>query len=213
MKFDSLIKAVYAEPFFETGLLLAGDVDPNDVRRQLSRWVEAGRVEQLRRGLYTLAPPHRKIEPHPFEVANHLRRGSYVSTHSALDHFGMIPERVERVTSVGRGRPRVWETPLGTYEIRHLDPKLMFGFEPMRVGNGREALVALPEKALLDLVYLQPWGDRFDFLESLRLQHLETLDLRRLHALAERSGKPKLRRAAMHIAELARLEAEEFEEL
>ena len=50
--------------------MLAGDVDPTDVRRQLSRWVTAGRLYRLRRGLYALAPPFQKVLPHPFLVAN-----------------------------------------------------------------------------------------------------------------------------------------------
>ena len=64
-----LIAIVGEESLFETGLLLAGEVDPNDVRRQLSRWVKAGRLYQLRRGLYALAPPFQKVKPHPFVVA------------------------------------------------------------------------------------------------------------------------------------------------
>ncbi len=51
MKFQDLIAIVAEEPVFETGLLLAGPGDPAHVRRQLSRWVSAGRVQQLRRGL------------------------------------------------------------------------------------------------------------------------------------------------------------------
>src|SRR5689334_4820969 len=39
MRFEDLLETVDREPVFETGLLLAGDVDPADVRRQLSRWV------------------------------------------------------------------------------------------------------------------------------------------------------------------------------
>ena len=57
MEFRHLLQVVGDEPAFETGLLLAGDVAPADVRRQLSRWVKAGRLYQLRRGLYALAPP------------------------------------------------------------------------------------------------------------------------------------------------------------
>ena len=72
MKFDSLLEAVGDEPVFETGLLLAGDVDPVAVRHQLSRWMETGRIYRLRRGLYSLAPPFRKILPHPFLVANRM---------------------------------------------------------------------------------------------------------------------------------------------
>ena len=96
MKFDDLLTAVGNEPLFETGLLLACDVDPRHVRRQLSRWTSAGRLVQLRRGLYALAPPWRKQSPHPFLIANHLAPGSYVSGASALAFAGAIPENVPR---------------------------------------------------------------------------------------------------------------------
>ena len=43
MRFDDLLAVGADEPVFETGLLLAGDRDPGDIRRQLSRWVAAGR--------------------------------------------------------------------------------------------------------------------------------------------------------------------------
>ena len=93
MKFQDLIAIVAEEPVFETGLLLAGPGDPAHVRRQLSRWVRAGRVQQLRRGLYALAPPWRKRIPHPFLVANRLAPDSYVSGLSALAFAHAIPER------------------------------------------------------------------------------------------------------------------------
>ena len=57
MKFEEAVDIVSEEPLFETGLLLAGDIDPADLRRQLSRWTRSGRIHQLRRGLYVLAPP------------------------------------------------------------------------------------------------------------------------------------------------------------
>ena len=124
MDFGELLQAVGEEPAFESGLLLAGDVNPHDVRRQLSRWVRAGRLYQLRRGLYALAPPFQKVKPHPFLVANHLVRGSYVSLQSALAHYGLIPEHVPVTTSVTTGRPGRWQTPLGTYDFRHVQSRL-----------------------------------------------------------------------------------------
>ena len=48
MKFEQLLEIVGDEPVFETGLLLAGDQDPPDVQRQLSRWVKIGRPYQKR---------------------------------------------------------------------------------------------------------------------------------------------------------------------
>jgi hypothetical protein len=47
----------------------------------------------------------------------------------------------------------------------------------------------------------------------LRLQNLEILDIGRLHHFAERSGKPKWRRAAAVLETLARREAQEYEPL
>ena len=104
MIFRDLVEIVADEPLFETGLLLAGAVDAADLRRQLSRWTRGGRIQQLRRGLYALAPPWRKRTPHPFLVANRLAPGSYVSGLSALAFAHVIPEHVVEVTSVTAGR-------------------------------------------------------------------------------------------------------------
>ena len=100
MEFNRVIEIVQDEPVFETGLLLAGHVDPNNIRRQLTRWTKSGRIYQLRRGLYALAPPYQKVKPHPFYVANRLVRGSYVSCQSALTFYGLIPESVPTAVSV-----------------------------------------------------------------------------------------------------------------
>lgn len=213
MKFAELLQIVADEPVFETGLLLAGEADPADVRRQLSRWRRSGRLVQLRRGWYTPAPPFRKIEPHPFLVANRIAPGSYVSCQSALAFHGLIPEGVVAVTSVTAGRSRRWTGALGRFEYRHLRRNLLWGFRRVAVGRGQEAFVAGPEKALLDLVYLEPAGDSPAYLAELRLQSLERLDLEELATQARRFGKPKLARAAAEIARLAHAEAAEYEAL
>lgn len=210
MKFEELVEIVGDEPVFETGLLLAGTAERADVQRQLSRWVKAGRLYQLRRGLYALVPPYRKIRPHPFVIANRLAQGSYVSLQSALAHYGLIPEYVPVTTSVTAGRPGRWHTPLGSYEFRHLQAELLRGYRLTPLGEDQEAFLATPEKALLDLIYLEPAGDSPEYLGELRLQHLETVSLDELHRQAEASGKPKLARAARIVAQLAEAEALEY---
>jgi predicted transcriptional regulator of viral defense system len=213
MKFEDLLELVGDDPLFETGFLLAGDVDPAGIHRQLSRWVRAGRLDQLRRGLYVVAPPFQRVRPHPFMVANRLVPGSYVSLQSALAHASLIPESVPVTTSVTTGRPGRWDTPLGTYVFRHIQPDFLTGFRRTPLVGKMEALLATPEKALLDLIYLEPDGDSPAYLAELRLQNLDGLDLNELRRLAEAAGKPKLRRAADQIARLAETEAEEYEAL
>lgn len=203
MLFEDLLSIVGREPVFDTGILLAGDVDPNYLRRQLSEWVNTGKLWQLRRGLYALAPPYQKVKPHPFLVANRLAPGSYVSLQSALAHYGLIPEFVVTITSVTIRRPGEWETPLGNYIYRHIRSELFFGYERQQVDREQFAFIAKPEKALLDLVYLQPGGEEFAYLESLRLQGLDQINTSSLQQIAKRVGKPKLLRAAQNIAVIA----------
>lgn len=206
MEFTGLLDVVGNEPVFETGLLLAGRVDPNDVRRQLSRWTKAGRLYQLRRGLYALAPPFQKVKPHPFVVANCMVRSSYVSLQSALRHYSLIPDIVSVTTSVTTSRPNQWETPLGVYVFRHVKTELFVGYRLLDLGGNQQAFVATPEKALLDLVHLQPGGDAHEYLQELRLQNLDALDLDELQHQAELASSPKLRRAAAFVTELAQAE-------
>lgn len=213
MTFSDLLRLVSDQPLFETGFLLAGDLDPADARRQLSRWTRSGKIVQLRRSVYTLSRPYRRVEPHPFLIANSLVRPSYVSLQSALAYHGLIPEHVAVVTSVARARPGRRTTPLGEFDFRHLRSGLFFGFRPFEVVAAQMALVALPEKALLDLAALTPGADEAGFLEGLRLQNLERLDRDRLARFAAEAGSPKLRRAAVVLQRLAEREAEEYEEL
>ncbi len=197
MRFASLLAAVGDEPVFETGFLLAGDVNAADLRRQLSRWVTSGRLVQLRRGLYALAPPYRKMEPHPFLVANRLVRGSYVSLQSALAHHGLIPEHVPVTTSCTTGRPQQRENAFGAFEYHHCPPGRLSGFRAIDLGGGQEVLVATPTRALADLIRLVPGADSAGYLSELRLANLEKLDL------AELGDRPKLRRAFQRLSALA----------
>jgi predicted transcriptional regulator of viral defense system len=203
MEFTHLLDIVGNEPVFETGLLLAGAVDSKDVRRQLSRWTKAGRLYQLRRGLYALAPPFQKVKPHPFVVANRMMRGSYVSLQSALGYYGLIPDVVPVTTSITTDRPGQWQTPLGVYTFRHIKTGWFVGYRLVDLGGNQQAFVATPEKALLDLVHLQPGGDSAEYLQELRLQGMERLDLEELQHQAGLASSQKLRQAAAFVIQLA----------
>jgi predicted transcriptional regulator of viral defense system len=202
MKWEMLLGLVGSEPVFPSAFLLAGNVSASQVRLQLSRWVKAGRLLQLRRGLYALAPVWRKVEPHPFLVANRLRRGSYVSVQAALAFHGMIPEHVPVVTSVGPGRPETVRTPLGPFQFTHLAEGMLFGYTQVEVAPRQSAFVASPEKALLDLIHLTPGADSPEYLRELRLQNPDAIDVLVINDLALRSGKPKLIRAARLVGPL-----------
>jgi predicted transcriptional regulator of viral defense system len=211
MRYSQLLDIVGPEPLFETSLLVAGNVSKYQSQRRLTDWSQAGKVRRLRRGLYVLPKTVRAVEPHPYVIANKLVAGSYVSLEMALGYYSLIPEHVAVITNVTTGRPGEWENEFGRFFYRHLHPRYFFGMEYRNIIKKECAYIAYPEKALLDLIYLRRGGDSTDFIQSLRLQHLEQLDLDRLQQFATRFNKPKLHRAALIIRQLVEIEAAEYE--
>lgn len=195
MKLTRLLERVPPNGLFRTGQILAGERAPAHVRRQLDRWVKGGRVLRLRRGVYLLASPYARTTAHPFAIAGALQRASCVSLHSALAYHGMIPEHVPVTTSVSAGRPEELSTPCGRFQFRHLAPRHLFGFAEVEVARDQRVLLAGPEKALVDLLYLTPYCDRVPFLRELRLAPADALDPAKLHAAVTRTGSRKVARA------------------
>lgn len=203
MEFAELLGTVGRLPVFRASLLEAGDIRRQALRVQLSRWVRSGKLIQIRRGVYTLAPPHRQVDPHPFLVAQALRKNSYVSLQSALAFHGLIPEHVSAVTCVTTGRAEVLNTALGSFIFRHFAPGYFFGYVQVTLWPDQYAFVATAEKAILDLLYLTPGGEREEYIRELRLQNLETLRMAGLKDAAIRMARPKLMRALQVLKELA----------
>jgi hypothetical protein len=150
--------------------------------------------------LYALAPPYRRTEPHPFLVANHLVRGSYVSLHSALAHHGLIPEYVPVITSVTTGRPQRRDNAFGSFEYHSCPRDRLTGYRVETLGGGQEALVATPAKALADLIHLVPGADSAAYLSELRLTNLDKLHPAELQPKV--GDRPKIRRALRRLAGL-----------
>ncbi len=159
-------------------------------------------IIRLRRGVYNLAAPDRKFDPHPFIIANAMKAASYVSLQSALAYYGLIPEYTPVVTSVTTGRPEQLETALGNYFFSHVKKAWFHGYRKIEVSPGQLAFMATPEKSLLDLIYLTPGADDPDYLRELRLQSFDQLDGEVLNKIAGASRSPKLIRAAEKIGRL-----------
>jgi predicted transcriptional regulator of viral defense system len=210
MYFQQVAPRLAHLPVFENAHLYAGADNPRQVQRQLADWVRAGKVIQLRRGLYTLAEPYHSEPPHSYVIANHLVHGSYVSLHTALSHYDLIPEHVAVVTSVTTGRPGMRQNPFGYFSYQHIQPALFFGFQYRQVTTTQWAYMATPEKALLDLIYLTPKADRLAYIRALRLQNLDQIDIQRLASYIEKIKKPKLKRALPHILQVVEEELTQY---
>jgi len=196
---NELAELVQDEPVFTSSLLKVARIKTSQIELQLVRWVKSGRLLKLRRGLYVLGKPYRKIEPHPFLIANRLQRGSYVSFQSVLAYYDLIPEHVPVVTSATTGRPETVKTPMGSFIFRHLKASMFSGFKQVKIADRQQAVIAIPEKALVDMLYATAGSDSDGYIEELRLQNMESLSANELEKEAEATGSLKVKRAVKKI--------------
>lgn len=200
MKFTSLVERTANLHCFSPGMVTAGDrID--QVRVQLSRWVNDGRVTRIHKGWYTLSEPYRHVRIELTVIACVIKAGTYVSQESALAFHGLIPEHVAETTCVTTGRPTTIETPFGRIRYRHIKDAAFFGYSRHEAG-AQHAYIAVPEKALLDQLYLTPGSEDPDYLLELRLQATEDLDVPLLRQMAQRLKTPRLERSVEAIAGL-----------
>ena len=211
MKWIELLNKTENCPVFSTGFLLSVGTKPENVRLQISRWVKSGKLVQLRRGLYSVAKPYCKVLPHPFLVANNIKKASYISLQSALHYYNIIPEHVPGVTSITTGRPCQVSTPFGEFEYRHVKHSWFHSYKKTDVVQGQSVLIATPEKALLDLVYLTPFADCPEYLDELRLQNLNQLNLNNFFQIISEAKMPKLKCAKKWLVK--HIENNKYEEL
>ena len=99
-----------------------------------------------------------------------------------LSRYDLIPERVAVLTSVTRLKTQKFDNKLGHFTYQHVKAGLFFGFESSKDEFQREVVMATPEKALLDWLYLKKdWEPTVDdFEKNLSLQQLDQLKKGRL---------------------------------
>jgi predicted transcriptional regulator of viral defense system len=198
---ESIRKHISNEEFdYQTLLHALGQYSrPRD---KISDLLRKGVIVRVKKGIYIFGEDYRR-RPFSREVLANLIFGpSYISLDYALHYFGLIPERVEAVTSVTTGRSRRYATPVGLFRYRMI-PLAAFriGMDRVELDDGRSFLIATPEKALADKIRddrgngLQTQGRLMDYLENdLRVDPgaLAKLDRAQLGAIARRYRSRKL---------------------
>ncbi len=170
-------------------------------RDRIARLVAAGEIVRVKKGLYVFAEPFRRNPIVREQLANLIYGPSYVSLDTALSFHGLIPERVEAVTSVTTGRAHKFDTPFGGFTYRTLSPaRYAVGIFVDDRGKA-PFFIASPEKALADKV----WSDKrltgtrasdlgAYLLDDLRADEsaLRALDVARLTAIAKAYDSRKI---------------------
>jgi predicted transcriptional regulator of viral defense system len=141
---------------------------PGFDRNNLVRWTKKGYLVHLRRGWYAF--PEYKDTPDLAEyIAGKIYTPSYISLHSALALYGLIPESVVQITSVTSLKTASFTNAFGEYSYKSVKSDLMFGYFRRPIADGRTTPYATREKALLDMLYLYPFYSTESELLELRL--------------------------------------------
>jgi len=120
----------------------------------LRRLAAAAFIVHIARGRWGLAERVSRFALPTMLAAPYL---AYVSLQSALYHHGLIEQVPAVVYAVTLGRTRRCKTPVATVSLHHLPAALFHGYEPHEKDG---SLIATPEKALFDLLYLAPGRSR-----------------------------------------------------
>jgi predicted transcriptional regulator of viral defense system len=135
--------------------------------RALKRMARQGLIANATRGVWCV-PSHPRYTP--FALVPYLTGGrrAYVSFFSALHLHGLI-EQIPRVIYVATtGHTRIARTAVATYSLHRIHTDFFAGYDWYR--DGHEFLIASPEKALVDCLYLASRRGR-------RFGHFPELDL------------------------------------
>ena len=151
---------------FTTSVLASFYPKTRQINDKARRLEQEGRIIRLKRGLFVRSADDGAVII-PFLIANHLYGPSYVSMHTALRHYGLIPERVYLTQSMTIKHSRSFDTPIGRFSY-YSCPTNYFPIGIQQESQGVETyLVATPEKALCDLIIKSP-GMNATTVKSLR---------------------------------------------
>lgn len=186
----------FRDEFFEIGCFNTHQIyafNPDFQSNNLTRWTKQRLLIKLRQGYYAF-PDYLKQRDFSLYISNRIYKPSYISLHTALAFYGMIPEAIVQITAVSSLKTARFENDFGSYSYKKMRNDLIFGYDLKPFGE-RTIQFATPEKALLDLLYLYPFYNTPQEMEQLRLDDdfmQDDLNMERLNQYAERFGNKAL---------------------
>lgn len=186
---------------FDYTFLMDSLSDYKSPRSKVTHLLRSGEIIRVKKGLYVFGSQQRRSLLSLEILANQIYGPSYVSLEYALSFYGLIPEFVAEVTSVTTKKQKKYETPIGRFSYTPI-PVALFstGFTWLQMTDYGSALIATPEKALADLLYVRKIkitskSDLEDLLfEDLRLYRtgIEKLHIGVLTNILKAGGSPVL---------------------
>jgi predicted transcriptional regulator of viral defense system len=144
------------------------------VRDALRRYETKGLVERVSTKIYI---NHFNQQFSPRDLVNVLRPRSYISLESALVERGIITQSPSILTCVTPGYPQSFRSKSVSIVYRKISSELYWGYE-VKATRYNKYLIAEPEKALVDWIYLNRQEGLPTPVDELQLQFLTPAKLR-----------------------------------
>ena len=155
--------------------------DSQKLTKSLHYYVKEGKIHNPRRGIYTKASFDEK------EMACSLFRPAYVSLEYVLQRSGIVFQYDDTVTCVSYLN-RIVEIDDKAYQFRIINPELWIGMDGIEQQDN--ILIATPERAFLDMIYLSAGNCYFDNLHPLnKIKVKQLLPFYQSKVLTERVTK------------------------
>jgi predicted transcriptional regulator of viral defense system len=120
-------------------------------RDKITQLLASQKLIQVKRGVYIFGPSYRRGLLSMEVVAGMLVQPSYISREYALQIYGILSERVERITSMTTRKKKHFETPIGVFDFYSIHPrKFGIGVAIKEIEGAGGGLMASLEKALAD---------------------------------------------------------------
>jgi predicted transcriptional regulator of viral defense system len=116
------------------------------------------------------------LDGSPRDLVNVLREDSYVSLESGLREYGISTQSPRTLTCVTTDRPKEFKARTITISYRSISPRLYWGFVRKTTRYGGY-LIAEPEKAILDWIYLSIQNGTTPALDELDFSSVDRLKL------------------------------------
>ncbi|MCR5561203.1 MAG: hypothetical protein K6F58_05235 [Bacteroidales bacterium] len=120
--------------------------------QKVNQLEKAEAIIRLKRGMYVVNPEFSGVPVSTELIANHLYSPSYVSMHTALRWYGLIPERVAVTQSMTIKHSRAFVNHFGLFEYTYVDRHYFPIGLRNEVSGESSFIIASPEKALCDLI-------------------------------------------------------------
>lgn len=140
---------------FDYVLLTSVLSEYSGVRQKINELLKSNIIIRVKKGLYAFSPEYSRAPVCKEVFANLIYGPSCISLEYALSFYGLIPERVNTITSITPKRNKDFETPIGRFTYRFLSiEKYPYEIDLVTVDDTHSILIASPEKALADYVVL-----------------------------------------------------------